>query len=148
LDAATEDKQLADYFGKALGSIGDPVAVPALMRAVKRDVEGYTCRALGRLGDESGFQPLLDLAERKQSIEPLLALQTLVKRSNKKYEPWMDLSGVSAPFRGDDWRKWWGANQTDFKVTRTAAEVFGRDKARRAERVVERGAGLEWQDKP
>jgi hypothetical protein len=122
LDAGGDDHDLCEVIGDALGEIGDADAVPALKRAVKRGVRGPACLALGRLGDASCFDILLASTEKRGWMDAVDGLLHLVRRSNKKVEPWMEKARYSG--RGvehkRDWRKWWDANKTTFKVVKTA----------------------------
>ncbi|HEY7153803.1 MAG TPA: hypothetical protein VH575_07570 [Gemmataceae bacterium] len=127
LDAIEKDKKLGGAIGRALGHLRDPAAAPALERAVKRGIDGWTSWALGTVGSESSFEILLDRAEKHDSMDALGGLRVLVYRSNKKPEPWMDENSWSEATglkNKDKWRKWWDANKSDFKVIKTADEAF------------------------
>jgi hypothetical protein len=131
LDEVVKDGKLGHHIGRALGTLRDPAAAPALERAVKRGIGGWTGWALGTVGSEGCFEALLNEAEKYDGMDAGGGLRVLVYRSNKKPEPWMDKVSWSEKTgftNKDKWRKWWAANKSDFKVIKTADEAFGRRK--------------------
>ncbi len=131
LDAVAKDGELGHHIGRALGNLGDSAAAPALERAVRRGIGGWAGWALGAVGGEGCFEALLNEAEKYDGLDAGGGLRVLVYRSNKKPEPWMDevsWSEQTGLTNKDQWRKWWAANKSDFKVIRTADEAFGRRK--------------------
>jgi hypothetical protein len=121
LDEAEKGGEFAQAVARALGSIRDPAATPSLVRAVKKGIDGWSGWALGTVGDETCFEILLDRAEKHGSSDAVVGLDVLIRRSNKKYEPWMRGSDWNA----EKWSEWWKANKSDFKVIKTAEEAFG-----------------------
>lgn len=121
---------LEDPVGRALIAAGDPAAVPALERAVRRGVDGTSCWALGRLGGKTSGDLLTTRIDRG-SGDAGVGMAALVRRSNKPFEPWMDVIRWS-PETGLDnkaeWRRWWDANRASFEVVRTAAEAFRKER--------------------
>jgi hypothetical protein len=60
-----------------LGRLGDPAAVPALIKALgdpNKTVRGIAAQALGQVGDGSGVDPLRDLLKRE--ADPFVRTQT------------------------------------------------------------------------
>ena len=128
LDEVEKDGDLGHRIGCALGRAGNPDAAPALERAVKRGIGGGTESALGAFGGKSAFEPLLDGVEKRDSMLAVEGLRSLIRRSNKKPEPWMDKvrwSEETGLTDKDKRRKWWEANKADFKVIKAAGEAFG-----------------------
>jgi hypothetical protein len=125
---------LESAIGWALVQIGDSRAIPALERTVKsgRYFSG-AANALGRLGDKPSFDVLIALLTPSFSGSALLelrlpasgaidALKSLVQRSNKRVELWMNdvrkESSLSVAHR-EDWLNWWQQNKAEFKIVRT-----------------------------
>lgn len=114
---------------RALNAIGDPSAVPALERAVKRNLSSAAV-VLGRLGDESHFELLFDHMTNRDDIGALEGMWAMIERSNIPIEPWMkkvnDDDGVfrSGPLKHkQEWADWWAKNKADFKVAKKLKEV-------------------------
>lgn len=131
LDGITGYSELEAPIGRALIEMNDPVAVPALERAARRGVYGATSWALGRLGTKRSFEILLEGVEKKDAGDAGVGLEVLVRRSNKRFEPWMRVgqwSSETGMKHKEDWRKWWDANKADFEVVKTAQEAFRSDR--------------------
>jgi hypothetical protein len=131
LDKVEKDGDLGYHIGSALAILRDPAAAPSLERAVKRGIRGDAEWALGAFGGESAFEPLLDGVEKRDSMSAVEGLRNLIRRSNKKPEPWMEKVGWSEEAGLTEkakWRKWWEANKADFKVIKTADEAFRQQK--------------------
>lgn len=114
--------------GRALIEIGDSSAVPALERATRRGVFGGTSWALGRLGDKKSFEILLEGVEKRDALDAVEGLMSLVRRSNKPFEAWMGVSSwteQSGLEHRQDWLDWWKQNKSDFQVIKTAKEADG-----------------------
>jgi HEAT repeat protein len=65
-EAERDDPRVRRYLALALGNVGDPRAVPALLEALADDdpeTRIYKIWALGSLGDERAVAPLLELAQ-------------------------------------------------------------------------------------
>jgi HEAT repeat protein len=65
-EAERDDPRVRRYLALALGNVGDPRAVPALLEALADDdpeTRIYAIWALGSLGDERAVAPLLELAQ-------------------------------------------------------------------------------------
>lgn len=131
LDKVEKDGDLGYHIGSALAILRDPAAAPSLERAVKRGIRGDAEWALGAFGGESAFQALLDGVEKRDSMSAVERLLNLIRRSNKRPEPWMEKvrwSEEAGLTDKDKWRKWWDSNKADFKVIKTADEALGRNK--------------------
>jgi hypothetical protein len=131
LDGITGYSELEEPIGRALIEMNDPVAIPALERAARRGVYGATSWALGRLGTKRSFEILLEGVKNKDAGDAREGMAVLVRRSNKRFEPWMGVgewSSETGMKHKEDWLKWWDANKADFEVVRTAQEAFRSDR--------------------
>ncbi|MAD80936.1 MAG: hypothetical protein CMJ50_08860 [Planctomycetaceae bacterium] len=115
-----EGHMFSDGAAQALQAIGDPECLPCLERAaifgVQRAIE-----ALGAMGRVESFEIMLNAAERKPEKCAFVdyALYGLVRRSNKKSEPWMTSTTWNIKQGAKNiprWRKWWESNKGDFKL--------------------------------
>jgi hypothetical protein len=126
LDGIKGHSPLEEPVGRALMAIGDPAAVPALERAARRGVYGATSWALGRLGGKASCEALMAGVDR-DAMDALEGMMAMVRRSNKRFEPWMGVNswspGTGLEHKGD-WRRWWDANKDSFELVRTAEEAF------------------------
>ena len=85
--------------------------------------------AVGAIGKEGSFDILLAGLESDppQCASIDHALYWLVRRSNKRTEPWMADESVTTHAtqvaRIPKWRAWWDANRKDFKVIKPLEEA-------------------------
>jgi HEAT repeats len=128
LDRVRVPRDVAAEAARALGRLRDPAAAPALERAVRRGLDGWSGWALATVGDERAFELLLSRAEDHDVMDAVEGMQVLVHRSNKPVQPWMKENSWN-PETGlknkRKWRLWWEANHRDFRVVRTAEQAFG-----------------------
>ncbi len=126
LDGIKGYSPLEEPVGRALMAVGDPAAVPALERAAGRGVYGATAWALGRLGGKNSCEVLMAGVDR-DAMDALEGMTVMVRRSNKKFEPWMEVnrwSEATGLEHKGDWRRWWDANKDSFELVKTAEEAF------------------------
>lgn len=122
-----DDHRLADEIGVALLSIADMSSVPALEQATRRGFQ-RAAEALGAIGREKSFTVLLDVGESDPGMYGIeTGLYWMMRRSNKPEEKWMAIPTWDPKIGAEQiprWRKWWNANNDDFKVVRTLEEAF------------------------
>jgi hypothetical protein len=118
---------LSNGAAQVLGAIGDPAAVPYLEVGVRYGVQSAYF-PLGQLGGVESMGTIIQ-ANKDGGFEAWAhaPLYWMVKRSNLKTEPWMELVQVVRGERNDKlrakWRKWWLTHKDEMKLVRTFEEA-------------------------